>query len=334
MESLQQGRYQRTPIGDMLPVYLDPVDESKPPGPLHLNLTREGWLETWERLRDNETDEKARLQGMAAFQVLNKVREVKPGASVIATVADASGKSFPAVVVQRFGHGRTAALMVGDLWRWGMHDADAHRDMDKAWRQLLHWLVTDVPNRVALTVEPQANGPGGAVALHVRVRDPKFQPQDNAAVIFEVQPVMAGTNSGAATNLVHLQAEPSAKEAGLYEATYVPRVTGGYKVTAFVTNSLGAGAGRAEAGWSTDLAAAEFRSLTPNVALLESLARKTGGEIVPAIALEDFARQLLHRQAPVMESWTFPLWHTPAMFAFALLCLVAEWGLRRWKGMP
>ena len=84
------------------------------------------------------------------------VAGVKPGASVIATVADTSGKSYPAVVVQRFGHGRTAALTVGDLWRWGLHDAEAHRDMDKAWRQLMHWLVTDVPNRVELAVEPQA----------------------------------------------------------------------------------------------------------------------------------------------------------------------------------
>jgi hypothetical protein len=35
-----------------------------------------------------------------------------------------------------------------------------------------------------------------------------------------------------------------------------------------------------------------------------------------------------------MEAWTFPIWHTPAMFAFALACFVSEWGLRRWKGLP
>ena len=62
MESFQQGKYQRTPIGDMLPVYLDRVEENKPPEPLHLNLTREGWLQPWARLRDNEADEKARLK--------------------------------------------------------------------------------------------------------------------------------------------------------------------------------------------------------------------------------------------------------------------------------
>jgi len=334
MESFQQGKYQHTPIGDMLPVYLDNADEARAPGPLHLNLTREGWLQPWARLRDNEADEKTRLENMAPFQVLNRVSQVKPGATVIATVADESGKSYPALAVQRFGRGRTAALTVGDFWHWGLHNADEHRDMDKAWRQLLRWLVADVPNRVDFTVEPQSGDANGAVLLQARVRDPKFQPLDNASVTIEVQPVMTETNAGAATNSVRLQAEASENEAGLYQATYVPRTTGGYAAAAYVTNSDNAEIGHAEAGWSTDLAAEEFRSLAPNVGLLEMIAKETGGEIIPASKLDEFARNLPRRKAPVMEARTYPLWHTPAMFAFALACLAAEWGVRRWKGLP
>jgi len=59
------------------------------------------------------------------------------------------------------------------------HALHAHHDMDKAWRQLMRWLVTDVPNRVDLAVQPQADNPNGAVQLQVRVRDPKFQALDN-----------------------------------------------------------------------------------------------------------------------------------------------------------
>jgi uncharacterized membrane protein len=333
MECFQQGHYQRTPIGDMLPVYLDHVEDTKPPGPLRLNLTKEGLLQSWARLRDNESDEQARLQSMAPFQVLNRIREVKPGASVIATVSDNSGKTFPAVVTQRFGRGRTAALTLGDVWHWGLHDAESHADMDKAWRQLMRWLVTDAPNRVDLNIEPQAQEANGAVAIQVRVRDAKFEPLDNAGVSLEVQPVMADPAAGVPTNSIRLQAEPSLTEPGLYQVMYAPRATAGYKVSAYVTNSAGLEAGRAEAGWSTDLAAEEFRSLTPNTALLEVIAKRTGGEVISANKLEDFARGLPHRHAPVMEAWTTPLWHTPSMFAFAFICFVSEWGLRRWKGM-
>jgi uncharacterized membrane protein len=332
MECFQQGNYQHTPIGDMLPVYLDRVEDTQPPGPLRFDLTHEGLLQSWARLRDNEADEKARLQSMAPFLVLNRLREVKPGASIVAKVTDTAGKSYPAVVVQRFGRGRTAAVPLGDVWHWGLHDEEAHKDMDKAWRQMLRWLVNDAPNRVELNAEPGAADTSGAVALKLRVRDPKFQPLDNASINLEVQPVMV--EAGAATNAIRLQAEPSATEPGSYQASYVPRFTGGYRASVAVTNSEGAEVGHAAAGWSTDLAAEEFRSLSPNLGLLEAIARETGGEIIPAASLDEFARNLPHKQAPVMDTWTAPLWHTPAVFGFALACFLGEWGLRRWKGMP
>jgi hypothetical protein len=262
------------------------------------------------------------------------VRDVKPGASVVATATDESGKAYPAVVVQRFGRGRTAAVTIGDVWHWGLHDAEAHQDMDKAWRQLMRWLVADVPNRVDLAVEPQPGDPNGAVDLQVRVRDPKFQPLDNASISLEVRPILAVAGAGSATNSIHLQAEPAADEPGLYHATFVPRFTAGYQATASVTNTEGQSVGRAEAGWTTDLAAEEFRSLMPNVALLQEIARKTGGDVIPAEKLDQFARRLPHQRAPVMESWTYPIWHTPTFFAFALACFISEWGLRRWKGLP
>jgi len=332
MECFQQGKYQRTPIGDMLPVYLDKPEENTAPGPLRLNLTREGWLQSWARLRDNEADEKTRLQSMAPFLVLNKVREVKPGASVIATVSAEAGGLYPALVVQRFGRGQTAALTIGDVWHWGMHDAEAHKDMDKAWRQLVRWLVSDVPNRVDMAIEAGTGEANGAKTIQVRVRDAKFQPLDDASVIVEVQPVMV--ESGSPTNTVRLQAEPSLTEPGMFQAMYVPRGSGGYKATAIVTNGVGAEVGRAENGWSTDLAGEEFRSLSPNVALLNTIAKKTGGEVISSAKLTEFARSLPQRRAPVMDSWSFPVWHTTGMFGFALACFLGEWGLRRWKGMP
>ena len=100
-----------------------------------------------------------------------------------------------------------------------------------------------------------------------------------------------------------------------------------------VTDANGAEIGRAETGWAADPAAEEFKSLQPNRSLLETIARKTGGEMVGADRLAAFVKGLPSRQAPVMESWSFPLWHTPAVLLFALACFICEWGLRRWKGM-
>ena len=335
MESFHEGKYLRTPVGDMLPVYLD-RDEGTAgtPGKLQFQLAREGWLQPWARLRDNEADERARIDFMPPFEVFNRVRALKPGATVIASVRDEKGAEFPALAVQRFGRGRTAALMIGDMWRWGMKDAAAHDDMDRAWRQLVRWLIADVPLRVQTTAEPVLADASGAVRVQVRVRDEKFQPVDDAAVMVEVEPVGFEGAGGVAGATLKLEAEPALSEPGLYQITYVPRQTGGFKATAIVKNHAGADLGRGEAGWSTDLAAEEFRSLIPNLALMEEIARKTGGQVVAAEELDKFVRRLPELRAPVMETWSYPAWHTPLMFGFALACLLAEWGLRRWKGMP
>jgi len=336
MQSFREGNYQRTPIGEMLPVYLDGPSGSPPPPPggLRLQLTREGLLQPWARIRDNEADERARREAMPGFEVVNWVRGAKPGASVIATVRDIRGAESTALAVQRFGRGRAAALMIGDFWHWGLIDDATHGDMDKSWRQMIRWLVSDVPNRVDLTVDPQAGDPNNAVRFQVRARDAKFQPMADASVSIEVQPVLSDGATGALAKPIRLTAEPALSEAGLYEATFVPRLTGGYRATAIAANSVGAEVGRAQAGWSVDMAAEEFRSLAPNTAFLESIARKTGGRIVAAADLDSFVRRLPNMKAPVMEAWSFPLWHTPEMFGFALVCLLAEWGLRRRKGMP
>ncbi len=353
--SFQHGGFQRTPIGGMLPVYLDPVPAL---APARLSLTREGWLLPWARLRDNETDEQQRRAAMPEFRVLNAMRLVKPGARVVAIVgAEGSAPSSrtadkrsrgsqthpatadqnagpqqesPALVVQRLGNGRTAALAVGDMWRWGLQSTENHEDMDKFWRQLLRWLVTDVPERISLQAVLRPNEANQSVALQIRVRDKAFEPLDNVSLAVEVQETEGGT--------VQPAAAPVPAESGVFEAMYVPRRSGGYRAKAAVRDAAGSLLGEAQTGWAADLEAREFQSVRTNRPLLERLARQTGGRMVEAAELDTFVRTLPRRDAPITETWVRPLWDLPgllpAAFLFALACLVGEWALRRWKGMP
>ena len=328
MESFRDGRYARTAIGEMLPVYLRGQESevgSQGAGAWRLMLTREGWLQPWARLRANEADERGRLGAQPGFDVLNRAGDAKPAATVVATVTDGR-RELPALVTQRFGRGRTAALLVGDLWQAGLGDEARQADLMKGWRQMVRWLVADVPPAIEVRSEPQPDGV--SVRLQVRARDAKFQPLENAGVALTV--TRAGVADAAPLTLT---AEASAGEPGLYETTYIPRENGGYRVDAAVRNDSGAVAGAAAAGWTSDLAAAEFRDLKPNRALMEQLARQTGGEVLAADDLAAFARRLPTERVPVTETWTRPLWHTPWMMLFALACLVGEWGLRRWKGL-
>ncbi|HSH96622.1 MAG TPA: glutamine amidotransferase [Roseimicrobium sp.] len=336
-ETFREGNYDRTAIGSMLPVYLDRMSEADAPSNWRLNLTREGWLQPWVRVQENESSEHKRLEQMPEFHVMNRVRAIKPGASALATITDTQGNAFPALVAQRFGRGRSAALTIGDFWQWGLSDETNRVVFDKAWRQMVRWLVSDVPGRVEMSVQRIADDPQSAVRIQVRAKDRSFLPLDNATVALEVKlaTAIAGTNSatGGSNAVVRLIAEAASSEPGTYEATFVPRVEGGYLVEAKVTDGQGVEAGKAAAAWSDDLAAEEFRSLKPNRALLETIASRTGGEVLKASQLDSFAASLPRRSAPVQEVWTYPVWHSPWLFFAAMLCLVAEWGVRRWRGL-
>ena len=329
-ESFLQGNLQHTPIAGILPVYLDRLPSDRVTPQMRLHLTRDGWLQPWTRLRDNEDDEQQRLAEMPEFRVLNRVRAAKPGARVVATVGDDENEPWPALVVQRLGNGRTAALTIGDMWRWGLRDPETHEDLDKFWRQTLRWLIADVPDRISLQAKLQPDEVSQPTVLQVRARDKRFEALDNVAIAIEVR------EPGG--EKVRLSAEPVIDESGLFEASYVPRKSGGYFAQATVGDAEGAELGTATAGWATDLEAREFHSVKTNRPLLERMARQTGGRVVEIDQLNGFARRLPHREVPISEVWTRPLWDLPgllpAVFLFVVICFVVEWALRRRKGMP
>ncbi len=330
-ESFAKGKYRRTPIGDLLPVY---VDASQPFAPAssgyRLDLTREGRMQSWLRLRKTEAEELDRLASMPPFLTYNPVRGIKPGAIVLARAVDEDGGRFPAFVTQRFGKGRSAALLIGDLWRWGLRrDHPTNEDPARAWRQIARWLVSDVPRSTEMGFASSGEAGhvvGSTVRLAVRVRDESFSALDNAGVKIVVD--------GADGARVELPAVASTKEAGVYEADYAPREKGAYLARAKVSAPDGSELPGAEFGWTAEPTAEEFRTLEPDREALERLAKRTGGEMVEVDKLDEFVAGLPERSAPVMDPWVYPLWHRWTIFWIAVACLCGEWAIRRLKGMP
>ncbi len=61
-DSFASGKYDRTPVGELLPVYVNRSDPSQDEQEYHLVLTREGWLQPWVRLRKTEDEERSAWQ--------------------------------------------------------------------------------------------------------------------------------------------------------------------------------------------------------------------------------------------------------------------------------
>jgi len=236
-------------------------------------------------------------------------------------------------VEQRFGRGRSATLLIGDLWHWELHRASsADNDFEKAWRQTIRWLIADVPARLEATVasSPDAEDAPGTVRLAVKVRDAVYAPLDNAAVTVKVYPPDYAPEKH---NAVQLHADASLNKPGEYETAYVPRQPGAYRAEVTVAGADGGDLGQAVTGWTSEPAADEFRVLQPDRALLERLAAATGGEMVDARNLDGFVASLPNRKALITEPYTQPAWHQSWVFLVVLVLLGAEWALRRWKGL-
>jgi uncharacterized membrane protein len=345
VDSLEDGGFATTPLAAVLPVYLDRKAAAPVVGQVSWQLTREGWLEPWTRVRALESDERTRLSNMPHFEVANALASIKPGATVLATITDLAGHVYPALVAQHYGAGRVAALAVGDMWRWGLKGESEHADLDRLWRQLARWLVTDVPAPVELRVAPAAEEAGG-MTLTVTARDKEYKPLDLATARITVRRVGAAPAdpatapparspaAGPAFTRVTLPAEPVADAPGKFAATFAPRDAGAYLADAEVTDRAGNVLGHAQAGWVNDPAADEFSNLAPNRSLLEELARRTGGEVIPWTGLGSLAAKLARMPAPITEDISEPLWQQGWVFLAVLACFLSEWGWRRWKGLP
>lgn len=353
-ESFRQGEYDRTPVGELLPVNLH-RDVAAPAGPVKLELTRHGWLQPWVRLRDDEEEERTRIAQMPAFVTLNPTESIRPGAVKMAEVVDSSGQKYPALVTQRFGRGRSGALLIGDLWRWRMNEGrrklaefalsalDPNRapvdpgdkpsedlnDQARACRQMIRWLTADVPRRLDVSVEPEPELGLGTVRIAAELRGKDFLPREDAVVTFKVTRP-DGTD-------VEVTAEPSEEMPGTFESVMAALEPGPWsvEVTAKVTEpDKPVEALTASTGWASQPDQEEMASVSVNRALLEQIAQTTGGRILSPEEIDEFVDELPNSTAPVVDITLSPLWHQWWVFLLATACFVADWTIRRRAGMP
>lgn len=326
VECFAKGGYTDTPLGDVLPVYLRGMDEKGEKDKLvRYRLTREGGLEPWLRLRANKPAEDKRVQQMPDFFTWNQVADVKPGATVFATLETDKGK-VPGLVGQRFGSGRSLALLVGDFWRWSMRRAtEDSDDLAQSWRQIARQLTSDVPKRITSNVE----APDSAAEPHllvIQLRDAEYKPMDNGSIdLIVTEP------DG---NEVKAKAMPDDVVPGKYVAEYWSKLDGGYRCMIEAAGPDGEILEPLETGWTAEPSATEFARVEPDSKILEELAKASGGKTVKVEDLENFVSQMPSMKVPITESRVEPLWHRPWFMLLAIGCLCIEWGLRRWKGLP
>ena len=322
-DGLSDGGWGRVPIAETLPATL--VNAAQPtfsPMQVKPRLTLYGAESAITRLHADARRNAAlweELPPVADYQPLGRL---KPGA-VVLLGGMVGNRAQPLLIWQRYGRGRTFMLASGSTWRWKMRLPSTDTRHHTFWRQFLHGLAADSPQRAALATDRKVYDDERRVTLQAEVRDETFEPINNAIVEVEVvsekgvrftQPMRpSGDGDGRYVAVVDADAP------GLYRVTMNARV--GEKTV-----------GTAETHFRRDDGIAEHFNTHQNRPLLERVAQATGGRYWTLDQLDGLADAMRYSKAGIVERQTLDLWNLPILFLLLLLLKGTEWFLRlRWK---
>jgi hypothetical protein len=232
----------------------------------------------------------------------------------------------PVLLWQPYGRGKAIGFLAQDSWEWQMHASITLEDQthENFWRQMLRWLVTDVPSPVAATLTPDRVEPGEAVTIEASVVDPSWVDLNDARVMARV------TRPGGSTLDVPLQW--TGQRDGQYRGTFVSTVPGAYEVAVDADRDakpIGTDVAYVQAGAGD----AEFFDPTMHEAPLRRIAEETGGRFYTAENVAGVAEDVSYAGRGVTSVEQRELWNMPIVLIMLVGLVCAEWGYRRAVGL-
>ena len=332
--SFSEGGYARTPVADALPVVLEerPAQPApREPKPFFANvaveLTPFGRTNSVTQLGATEAESAERWKVLPALSIVNPLARTKPGAATLLTAAVA-GQDAPQVVLayQRYGGGKALAFTVQDSWQWQMNAAIPLDDLthEGLWRQMLRWLVSDVPGPVRATPAEDRVSPGRSVELRVEVRDEAFVRLNDARVVAVVTDP-AGSER-------ELPVEWSVERDGEYRARFATEAAGFYAVRVEASRH-GQPLGSATTSVEAVPLADEYFGAERRTALLKRIAEETGGRFYTPETVAGLPEDLSYTESGSTTKERKELWNMPVLFLTAVALACSEWGYRKWRGL-
>jgi uncharacterized membrane protein len=322
--TLSDGAWQTSPLADLVPTTLPPNK-----GTFHRDftgqeLTAEGARSIICRLDDDNArnlDKWKKMPQMANYQ---EVGDPKPGATVLLRSTPQGKRSFPLLVTENFGHGRTVLLATEGTWRWKMWLDHADKTHATFWQQIFRHLVTDTPGQVVSSTPRQVLSDETRVPIRVEVRDKQYNPVMNA----KVQARFMGPDGTSAT----IELAPVPLEEGIYAGDWTAEKPGSY-VAEILAGREQEEIGHDVLSFRREDGVAENFHTSQNRELLEKLAQQTGGRYYTPAEASKLAKEISYSEAGITARETRDLWDMPVIFLLALGIRASEWLLRRKWGV-
>ncbi|MEQ9398854.1 MAG: glutamine amidotransferase [Longimicrobiales bacterium] len=325
-QAFAEGGWAGTPVEEVMPVVLGPASEGFL-SEMKVALTPAGRANSATQIGEDGEATDSLWQALPPVTALNRITEVKPGATALLTgTSEDLGQPQIVLAHQRYGRGKALALTVQDSWLWQMHADVPLEDQshETFWQQTLRWLVDGVPDAVALTVEREEVEPGEPVRLTANVGDSTYIEVNDARVTARVT---------SPTGLVEtVSLDWTVERDGEYAAEFVPRETGDYEVEVTATRdgeTLGTDLLYLHTAPSQD----EYFGAGRKTQLLRRIADETGGQFYTPATVGTLPDDISVTGAGVTLVEDRDLWDMPALFLLMFLLMGAEWVYRRVRGL-
>ncbi|MFZ4627963.1 MAG: hypothetical protein ACOYNR_06495 [Blastocatellia bacterium] len=324
------GGYGGTPIEELLPLTLTSSGGEKEQGsPMGFRavLTGAGRLHPVTRLNEDRAVSAKVWESLPPLTLPEILRQPKPAATTILEAVDIKNqeRTAPLLVEQRYGRGRTLALLANDTWRWRMEMPSESTAHETFWRQLLRYLVSTTPRQFEVGTEEMVYAIGDRAQLRAEVLTPRYEPMTDATVRAVVT-----SPSGKRTELP--LALNDAEQTSDYQTTLTLTEAGIHQVE-MVAQRGGAPLGEARGAFLVTEQTREYFETAQNVELLKRIARETGGRYTPLAEASTLAEELSMLEGAHSERVRRDLWDMPFNFLLLIGLAGAEWGLRKRRGL-
>jgi hypothetical protein len=215
---------------------------------------------------------------------------------------------------------------IQDSWMWQMEASVSLEDMtfESYWRQLLRWLVNDVPSRVMVAAAGDQVAPGDPVELDAEISDRTFLKVNNAEATARVT-----SPSG---NVSEMPLEWSVTRDGEYKTSFTPTEKGLYRIdvrTRVGTDSVVSDPSYVASGDLTS----EYFGAEMRAPLLRRIAEETGGRFYTTDKVADLAKDIVFTDVGNTVVDRKDLWDMPIVFLLLLGIVTSEWGYRKARGL-
>jgi uncharacterized membrane protein len=327
--SFAEGGYGGTPVADALPFVIGPDVRAAEPSMfkrVRVAPTRAGETHAITQIAADEAVSLARWPDLPAVSVVNAPLALKPGATLLLNGTDEAGAPYPVLATQPFGGGRAIGFMAQDSWQWQMHASVSLEDQthENFWRQLLRYLVDDVPGQVeAVTLEEQIE-PGEAVTIDAAVVDRAFVELNDAGVM--------GRVTRPDGSVLEVPMPWTGEQDGQYRGTFVSGDPGTYQIDVEATRqgeSLGSSVAFVRAGAGD----AEYFDPTMHAAPMRLIADETGGRFYTPATVAGLPEDIQFTGRGVTSVEERELWNMPVILLLLVTLACTEWGYRRAVGL-